>query len=200
MNFKILAIITVFSFSSLAHSGLITYTASDLSSGNPTTVGGTTMTTSTAGGSITFITSGGFQGLWLGNNNSSGNYNLAFSNTITSIEIEFDALSSVGGLPVETITNFATNNGAAGISYTNQVGTTFDGTTITSIVNDGQGIIKYSGGSFNSFSFDHGQGTQSGFVIERLVINTVSVPEPGTLWLLSVAIVGLQLTRGKRNA
>ena len=117
---------------------------------------------------------------------------MGFSQAISSIEIEFDALSSVGTLPVETLFNFATSNGAVSILYTNQFGTTFDGFTITSTENDGQGIINFAGTPFTFFSFFHNQGEQSGFVIERLVINTVetSVPEPTTLGLLGAGALG----------
>ena len=92
-----------------------------------------------------------FTGLWLGGDNSSGTYTLAFSSAITSIEIEFDAFSDIGGGAVETIFNFANNLGGVTIAYVNQFGTTFDGTTITSTENDGQGIMSFAGPAFLSF-------------------------------------------------
>ena len=132
-----LALLAILSSPMAANADVITFTDTDLASGNPATVGGVTVTTSNTGGSISFIGSGQFTGLHLGGNNTSGLYTLSFSEVITSIVIEFDALSSVGTLPVETLFNFATNNGAAAIGFTAQFGTTFDGTTITSTANDG---------------------------------------------------------------
>ncbi|TVO52685.1 PEP-CTERM sorting domain-containing protein [Denitromonas halophila] len=206
-TFKTKALVAMLALtgSAVAQAAVISFSDADLGSGNPVTVGGTTLTTTNTGGSIGFITSGTFAGLYLGGNNTSGSYVLSFSTMINSIEIEFDALSSVGSLPVETLFGFVTSNGPVSIGYTNQGGTTFDGTTITSTANDGQGTISFSGTPFNSFSFNHNQGAQSGFVIERVLINTAdmpptSVPEPVSLGLLGIGLLGLGLVRGKRKA
>ncbi len=192
--FRKVCAVLLFSLSLLVisnvNASLVTFTDTDLASGNPVTNGGITLTTSNTGGSIGFIGSGNFTGLHLGGTNTPGSYSLGFSEAIVSIEIEFDALSSVGTLPVETLFNFATNSGAANISYINQFGTTFDGSTVTSAANDGQGIISLSG-LFNSFSFDHDQGAQFGFVIERVVVNTSPVPVPAAVWLFGSGLIGL---------
>ena len=177
---------------SVSSAAIVTWNDAQLGTSNPIASGGVTLTTSTTGGDIGFIPgSGGFAGLWLGGNDSSGSYTLGFSANITSIEIEFDALSSIGSLPVETLFGFATNLGAATIGYLDQGGTTFDGTTITSTQNDGQGTISFTGAAFNAFSFTHNQGEQSGFVIERVTIDTddggTTVPEPSSLALLGLA-------------
>lgn len=197
----VLAALILFTAVRGADAAIITFTDVALASGNPVTVGGTTLTTSTVGGSIGFIGSGQFTGLHLGGSNTSGSYTLAFSSTITSIEIEFDALSNVGQGSPETLFNFATNNGAVTIAYTNQFGTTFNGTTITSTANDGQGIINFAGPSFFSFSFNENQGFQAGFVIERIVINTgtQAVPEPVTIALFGAGLAGFGWSRRRRS-
>ena len=197
-----LALIAVLLSPMAANADLITFTDIDLASGNPATVDGFTVTTTNIGGSIDSIGSGTFTGLWLGGSNTSGFYTLSFSELISSIIIEFDAMSTGSGSE-ETLFNFATNNGAAAIGFTPQFGTAFDGTTITSTVPDGQGIIDFAGAGFSSFSFDHGQvGFPNGLVIESLVVNTaaVSVPEPGTLALLGIGLVGMGAARRRKKA
>lgn len=147
-----------------------------LGSGTTVSADGVTLTTTAAGGGgVSNIFIGPYAGLWIGEDDVSGDYTMTFSATITSIEIEFDALSPIGVGDPETIFGFATDNGPVSITYTNQQFTEYDGTTITSVdEDDGQGIIEYSGSPYTQFLFSHAQGMQSGFIIERIEIETAS--------------------------
>lgn len=205
MNKLILMLGLLFGVTLSAHATLITFDDTDLAGGASISKDGLTITTTTDTGDISTISSGSFAGLWLGSTNSSGNYTLSFSQAISSIEIEFDAFSSIGRAPVETLFNFMTNNGGALIGYLNQFGTLFDGATITSTANDGQGIITFSGIDFTSFSFDHAQGLQSGFVIERIVVNTdpagpvsnVSAPSVPSILALGFVVMFVRYRRSR---
>ncbi len=187
-----------------ANAATVTYNDILLGSGLSVTSDGVTMTATTdSGGALSNIGSGTFTGLYVGVNSALGVYALTFSEAITSILIEFDALSDTGGPQPETITAFATDNGSISIMYTNQFGTTFDGTTITSTENDGQGIIEFMGAAFTQFIFTHAQTPgQNGFVIERIVINTADgpvIPAPPAiaLFLSGAAALGAYKRRRK---
>lgn len=185
-----------------AHAVAATVTFDDILLGSATTVmsGGVTLATTSPDGAVSTIGSGPFAGLYIGVFDAAGVYTLAFSEAIDSIEIEFDALTSTGGMPPETISGFATNNGPIAISYVNQVGTTFDGSTITSTAKDGQGIISFMGAAFTQFIFSHAQNPeQFGFVIERIVINTTAdgpvIPVPPAIALFFSGLIALTASR-----
>ncbi|WDE09195.1 hypothetical protein SG34_031005 [Thalassomonas viridans] len=185
-----------------AHAGFVTFTGADLASGNPVTVGGITVATTTDGGDIGFIDRGEYQGLWLGEDHSSARYTLVFSEMIDFIEIAFTALSSTGPLPVETLSNFTADSSPVHVHHTNIDGTRFENNTIISTINKGVGFFNYSG-LFSAFSFDHDQGQQSGFVIERISVRgngAAVVPEPPVIWLFLPALVLLPLVSRKYSS
>lgn len=192
-------------FAASAQAATLTYEDTDLGSGNPVTVDDVTLTTSTDTGSIDFIVSGRFTGLWLDSNNPSGEYTFSFSELITSIEIEFDAMSGNGTPPVESLSDFRANGEDVTIGYVNGQNTLFDGTTVAAILgfDNGEGVISYSGSSFGSFSFFHNQGVQAGFVVERVTIETAEgatvVPLPASLIFLLGGIGALGAVSRRRR-
>ncbi|WP_281558211.1 hypothetical protein [Thalassomonas sp. RHCl1] len=196
--YKSILLTTLVLLSLNARASVITFTGADLISGNPVTVGGITLTTTTVGGDIDFINAGQYQGLWLGEDHSSASYTFSFSEVIQSIEIAFTAFSSTGPLPVETMFNFTADSNPVNINHTNVNGTRFENNTIISTINNGAGIFNYSG-LFSAFSFNHNQGEQSGFVVERISINGggALVPEPPVLLLFISALALMRLARRK---
>ena len=169
--------------SNLASASTYNFYDTDLGSGTTFSQPGFTMVASTSnGGELGNIEFGEYAGLWVGKTtSSSGLYKLSFSQNISWISIQFDALSATGQLPVETISNFATSNGAVAINYSDLFGTSFDGSSIYSSTNNGRGLITFSGAAFSDFSFRHTQNpSQNGFVIENIMVSTSPVPEPET--------------------
>lgn len=185
------AILLTIGFSS-AQAAVITFNDVTLSGGNSWSQSGFTLSVAASnGGFIANIGSGQFTGLWLGGTVSSfGTYTFTATQPITSVEVQFDALSNGGGLPVESIGNFSTSSGAPTIGYTNLAGTTFNGSTVLSAAADGRGIINLSAAFFTTFAFDHTQApSNNGFVIERITVTTV--PAPAAVWLFGSGLLGL---------
>ena len=66
MNLRSLVFLLALAIAGAANAAIVTYTDVDLASGNPVTVGGVTLTTSTTNaGGISFIGGGTFTGLHL---------------------------------------------------------------------------------------------------------------------------------------
>jgi hypothetical protein len=130
------------------------------------------------GGFLSRFNTSPYVGLWISSDQStSGVYTFQFSQPVTSAEIEFDALSSTGGTPIETISNFTISSGIPTIGYLDQGGTSFNGQTVSTSVADGQGTITITSSStFTSLSFLHSQNrSQNGFVIEGTSKNSPGV-------------------------
>ncbi len=190
--------------STSTHAATITFDDLTLGTGTSFTQSGITLNVSaSSGGTLDNITSGQYAGLWIAQDVSdSGTYTFTFSEAISAIEIQFDALSGdPTDPPSETISGFSTSAGAPVIAYTNIAGTSFDGNSILSTTGpfdsnfgDGRGFFNASlSSSFTSFSFDHAQGlSQNGFVIERISVTTLStIPIPAAAWLFGSGLLGL---------
>lgn len=172
-----------------------TYTGLDLS--------GTTLTVSTPNGGIfnpivTVPSPSTFPGLWFGSNQSSATYTFTFNAPITTFSMYITAQSTTPQLYSEIFTNYTVNGGTPNFTFTNVSGTAWDGTSLTSVQNDGRSILLISvgpGQSFTSVSFDHVQsGVPNGSVIEEIQY-TASVrsvvPEPSTYALMAVGLLAM---------
>lgn len=187
-----------------ANAATVTYNDLLLGSGLSVVSDGVTMTATTGDGVVANVSSGMFAGLWIGRSLADfGTYTLTFSEAITSIELEFEALSNTAGDPAEMISGFATDNGPISISYVDQFGTFFDGSTIIAISANGQGIINYVGAAFTQLIFTHVQlPEQNGFIIERIAVNTIDgpvIPAPPAIALFLSGAAALAASRRKRK-
>ena len=155
--------------------------------------------TAGAGGSMTTIGPGAFEGLWFGNNQGSATYTLAFNKPLDYFAIHINAMSTFGG-NVETIGAFTVNApGAPALAFTNIQFTQWDGATVTSGPDDNGEftlvITPATGQTFDTISFFHFQsGAPNGSVIRDISYELAGVgggvPEP-TTWALSILGLGL---------
>jgi hypothetical protein len=193
-------------------SALIVNVSSDTLASNPGAYSnldgaGTSLVVSpSAGGSLSTIGSGGFEGLWFGENQSSATYTFTFNTPIDYFSFHVNALSTFDS-HVETIGNFAVNApNTPTLAFTNIQFTAFDGSTITSGPQDNgefnMVITPAAGESFNTISFFHFQsGDPNGSVVRDLsfeVAASAGTPEPSTWAMMLLGFAGLGFAAYRR--
>jgi hypothetical protein len=159
-----------------------------------------------AGGSLSTIGSGAFEGLWFGENQSSATYTFTFNTPIDYFSFHVNALSTFDS-HVETIGNIAVNApNTPTLAFTNIQFTAFDGSTITSGPQDNgefnMVITPAAGENFNTISFFHFQsGDPNGSVVRDLsfeVAASATAPEPSTWAMMLLGFAGLGFAAYRR--
>jgi hypothetical protein len=169
--------------------------------------------TPSGGGSLSTIGPGAFEGLWFGNNESSGTYTFTFNTPLDYFSFHVNAMSTVTANGwVETIGNFAINAaGTPNFAFTNISVTQFDGSTVTSgpLADNGEFnmvITPAAGQTFSTISFFHFQsGNPNGSVVRDISFEVAggipsAVPEASTWAMMILGFAGIGFMAYRRKS
>lgn len=141
----------------------------------------------------------GYEGLWLGADNTGGQYTFAFSTPIESVSFSFVALSrdDSGDEPMfESLGRIfiAADTSATLVSPDETASWDPLSGTLTPEDGEGSGVLTFSvngAASFSSIRFDHLQPYElNGFVINQIDFTAAAaVPEPSSTVLLALGLV-----------
>jgi hypothetical protein len=165
--------------------------------------------TPSGGGSLSTIGPGAFEGLWFGNNDSSGTYTFVFNRPLDYFSLHVNAMSTFGSF-VETIGNFTINAaGPPNLAFTNIQFTQFDGSTITSgPLDNGEFnmvITPTAGQTFDTISFFHFQANNpNGSVVRDISFEVAggisgAVPEASTWAMMILGFAGIGFMAHRRK-
>lgn len=166
---------------------------------------GVTLNATTAGGGYEGIGGGDFAGLWFSQSNSADAiYTLDFNGVgATMVEIAMDAMSGMGGVAEELLSQWSTTGATPSFAISNAERVDVSGSDLASLSikcqtdqDNGRFTITLTSAlPFTSVSFRHTQDLfQNGSVIERVTVD--AVPAPGAACIASIG--GLALLRRRR--
>jgi hypothetical protein len=134
----------------------------------------------------------GFEGLWVGSDDTGGSYRLTFSVPVISLSFQFLALTAFTGGPAETLSGFTTDS-ATSVNFSSADGSaSWNGSTITPLEEDSRGTLTFSSlGGFLSLTFTHIQpDALSGFIVNQIDYTTAApIPEPSPAALLAAGLL-----------
>ena len=158
-------------------------------------------TTQTMAGSDLF----GYQGLWLGSDGTGGRYTFSFNTAIQSIALSFIGLTAFAPSPIETLGGFVSSAPSVGVLSAADGTLSWAAGVLTPLEEDSHGVLTFTAigaAGFSSIRFDHVQPDQlQGFVIDRIEVALVAVPEPASalLWAAGLACVGALMWRRRSH-
>ena len=181
LKFILLALLAIF-ISNPAHSIVLDF--SSFSSGDTglSTVTNEDATFSVTGGTVFIYGPGDFGNFdnggicALSSGNCETDWSLTFDNTVTNFSFEAAVYNPVDSVLVEAF------NGA---------------TSLGSISVGANGLYGFGGAMITSLTFDD-SSTGAGFGFGDFSYDRVGVPEPGTLAIMAIGLLGLGFTRRKR--
>jgi hypothetical protein len=138
----------------------------------------------------------GFEGLWVGSDDTPGRYSLTFSVPVVSLTFQFIALTALSGNGAETLSNFVTDSATSRSFSSMDSSASWNGSTITPLEEDSRGMLTFTSvGGFLNLTFDHLQPNAfSGFIVNQIDYTTAApIPEPSTTALLAAGVLGLSL-------
>ncbi len=165
---------------------------------------GFTLNATTTDGWLGNIASGISAGLWIsGSSTDNGMYVLDLDGVeMTSIQFEFDNLSSTGSGDPERMLGWeiATGGGMISVEDANGIlvsGSTMSDLIIESVSSNGEAVVTVTSDTpFTWFAFRHTQDvSQRGAVIERVLIKSIPAPISASLLLLG----GLMVRNRRRS-
>lgn len=195
-----------------AHAAVVTVDSATLASSagtyGPLDASGTTLSV-TSVLPLTTIGPGGFEGLWFGSTQASGQYDFVFNHAVSYFSVLVNAMSTFSSFS-ETIGDWTTNApSTATLTFTNIMFTAWDGATVTSGPQDNgtflMEVTAAAGQSFTDVGFFHTQvGSANGSVVRQVqydlfgAAGSTGAPEPAAWALMIGGFFGVGATLRRR--
>jgi acyl-CoA hydrolase len=148
----------------------------------------------------------GYEGLWLGSDQTGGRYTFAFNRPVSSVTFSIVALTAFFGGGAEALNTFVSNNPTTATFTSADGSANWNGTVLTAIEEDSRALLTFSTtapAGFSSIRFDHVQPeAMQGFVIDQVDFLLAAIPEPTTALLFTLGLIGIAslVRRAHRDA